>query len=241
MANISPIRIFSLQHFIIMDNIQQILDFLSDLKENNNREWFNENKSQFLSAKEAFEALTQKLIDRLQLEDESIQGLQAKDCIFRIYRDVRFSKDKSPYKTHMGAYISQGGRKSEMCGYYFHLEPGDQSMLAGGLYAPSSPILFEVRDAIYADTEEFKAIIEHPDFIASFGHMQGDKLKLAPKGFPKDFEEIEWLKHKTFLALHKVSDKALGNANFMDRAMTTFRHLQDFNEFFNRAIREIEK
>ncbi len=223
-----------------MKSIKQILHFLTQLKENNKREWFNEHKEEYLKAKDAFDTLTQRYIDLLQLEDDAIKGLKAKDCVFRIYRDARFSKDKSPYKTHMGAYINQGGRKGETCGYYFHLEPG-ASMLAGGLYAPSPAILFEVRDSIYADADEFKAIINAPDFVETFGEIQGDKLKNGPKGFPKDFEDIEMLKHKTMVAIHQVSDEDLTNDDFLKRSMLVFRRLKPFNDYFNRAIREMER
>lgn len=219
---------------------QTLLTFLTDLKENNNRDWFNQNKGRYIEAKESFESITQELIEQLALEDDTIKGLKAKDCIFRIYRDARFSKDKSPYKTHMGAYINQGGRKGETCGYYFHLEPG-ASFLAGGLHAPSPAILFEVRDSIYADAEEFKAIINTPAFVETFGAIQGDKLKNGPKGFPKDFEDIELLKHKTMVAIHQLNDDELIADGFMDRSMRVFRRLKPFSDYFNRAIKEMER
>lgn len=222
-----------------MTNLVSIVNFLQTLKENNNREWFNEHKAEFLAVKEEFEALTQNLIDTLGLEDELVRGLKAKDCIFRIYRDMRFSKDKSPYKTHLGAYINQGGRKGETCGYYFHLEPG-ATMLAGGLYAPPAPILFEVRDAIYADNEEFKSIINDDHFKSVFGTMGGEKLKKGPKGFPKDFEDIELLKHKSFLATYMVSDAELLKADFIDKSLSVFKTMKPFNDFFNRAIQAME-
>lgn len=222
-----------------MTNTSRIVAFLKLLKENNNREWFNEHKNEFLEVKDEFEILTQQLIEHLGIEDESIRGLQAKDCIFRIYRDVRFGKDKSPYKTHFGAYINQGGRKGETCGYYFHLEPG-ATMLAGGIYAPPAPILFEVRDAIYADTDEFKAIINAKSFKDLFGDIDGDKLKRGPKDFPKDFEDIELLKHKSFLATHLVSDEDLIKPEFLEKSIHVFNAMKPFNDFFNRAILAME-
>lgn len=222
-----------------MTSTYNILHFLSALKANNNREWFNEHKGEFLAVKEEFEIFTQELINNLGIEDERVRGLKAKDCIFRIYRDVRFSKDKSPYKTHFGAYINQGGRKGETCGYYFHLEPGG-TMLAGGLYAPPAPILFEVRDAIYADNEDFKAIINDKQFKLTFGEMEGEKLKRGPKGFPKDFEDIELLKHKSFLATHNISDDELISNSFLKKCITTFKVMKPFNNFFNRAILAME-
>ena len=223
-----------------MTGTKHILKFLVRLKENNNRDWFNAHKEEFLAVKAEFEILTQQLIDSLAIEDEAVRGLQAKDCIFRIYRDVRFSKDKSPYKTHLGAYINQGGRKGETCGYYFHLEPG-ASMLAGGLYAPPAPILYEVRDAIYADNDEFKAIINAPEFKTTFGTMEGDKLKNGPKGFPKDFEDIELLKHKSFLATQAITDEDLIKEDFLVHSIDVFKIMKPFNNFFNRAIQAMDK
>ncbi len=220
-------------------NIALILDFLKQLQTNNNREWFNEHKALFLEAKAEFEIITQNLINHLALEDHSIKTQKAKDCIFRIYRDVRFSKDKKPYKTHFGAYINQGGRKSETCGYYFHLEP-EGTFLAGGVHDASSAILYEIRDAIYADTEDFKAIIEAPAFVNYFGTMQGDKLKRAPKGFPKEFEDIELLKHKRFLAIHHVDDNHVIQEDFLEKSLLVYKAMQPFNAFFNRAILMIE-
>lgn len=218
-----------------MTVIPDLLHFLNALNNNNNREWFQAHKSDFLQVKAAFEDLTDTFIERLAVEDQAIIGVKAKDCVFRIYKDVRFSKDKLPYKNHFGAYINQGGRKGETCGYYLHIEPG-ASMLAGGLYTPPSDILFEVRDAIYADTEEFKAIITSDVFKTHFGTMEGEKLVRGPKDFPKDFEDLELLKHKSFLATKHISDEELLSPQFFDNTLDTFRAMQPFNAFFNRAI-----
>lgn len=215
--------------------IPKILDFLSLLRENNNREWFNEHKATYLEVKDAFEALTQTFIELLQVEDNLIQNISAKDCTFRIYKDVRFSKDKLPYKTHLGAYINQGGRKGPTCGYYLHLEPG-ASLIAGGLHCPPAPVLFEARDAIYADSEEFKAILNDKTFKKTFGKMVGESLKRGPKGFPKDFEDIDLLKFKSFNAIHYISDEDLLKTEFIDETMNVFRATRPLNTFFNRAI-----
>lgn len=216
-----------------------VLNFLKQLQANNNREWFNDNKALFLEAKESFEALTEELITQIELFDPSIKGLKAKDCIFRIYRDVRFSKDKSPYKTHFGAYINQGGRKGKTCGYYIHIEP-DATMIAGGIYNPPSDVLYEIRDAIYADTEDFKAIIHATDFKAHFGEIEGDKLKRAPKGFPKDFEAIELLKHKSYICTKTCDNDAVYSDDFTIQSIPVLQAMKPFNDFFNRAIRAME-
>lgn len=218
-----------------MSKTANILAFLTKLQENNNREWFNANKDEFLSVKQDFETLTQEFITALEIEDELIKNVTPKECVFRIYRDVRFGKNKSPYKNHFGAYINQGGRKGPTCGYYIHIEPG-ATMIAGGLYTPPSPILFEARDAIYADAEDFKAIINSKSFKDTFGEMEGEKLKRGPKDFPKDFEDIELLKHKSFVATRYVSDEELISKDFFEKTMDTCRAMKPFNDFFNRAI-----
>ncbi len=216
-----------------------IINYLKELKNNNSREWFNDHKADYSAARDAFETLTQRFIDLLQNEDELIYGVKPKECIFRIYRDVRFSKDKSPYKTQFGAYISRGGRKSELCGYYLHLEPG-ASMLAGGLHMPPSNILYEVRDAIYADPDDLKKIINAPSFKKDFGKIEGDKLKMAPKGFSKDFEDIDLLKYKSFTICYPLEDEQIGQNNFIAEGVVVFKKMKPFNDFFNRAILAME-
>lgn len=216
-----------------------ILNYLKQLQVNNNREWFNENKSLFLEVKESFEQLTEGFIAQISAFDPRIKDLKAKDCVFRIYRDVRFGKDKSPYKTHFGAYINQGGRKGKTCGYYIHIEP-DATMIAGGIYGPPADVLFEIRDAIYADTDEFKEIIHSEEFVAHFGEIEGDKLKRAPKGFPKDFEDIELLKHKSFICTKMLTNDELCSPTFVAETMTLFKAMKPFNDFFNRAILAME-
>lgn len=218
-----------------MSKTAPILSFLMKLRENNNREWFNANKEEFLHVKVLFEELTLEFITALEAEDDLIKNVTPKECIFRIYRDVRFGKDKSPYKTHFGAYINRGGRKGPTCGYYLHLEP-EGTMIAGGLYSPPAPILFEARDAIYADTDDFKAILDSKQFKDTFGEMEGEKLKRGPKDFPKDFEDIELLKHKSFIATYDVSNEDLVKDDFFENTMGVFRAMRPFNNFFNRAI-----
>lgn len=231
--------IFFPPNILIMNSIISIINYLKQLKDNNNREWFNEHKDEYLVIRDAFEALTQQFIDLLQLEDNLIVGLKAKDCIFRIYRDVRFSKDKSPYKTYLGAYISQGGRKSKFCGYYLHLEP-DTSLLAGGLHCPDANVLYEVRDAIYAETADFKNIINAPDFLNTFKTISGDQLKRGPKDFPKDFEDIDLLKYKSYDLISYINEADLGKDDFIVNGMKTFRAAKPFNDFFNKAILAME-
>jgi len=211
--------------------------FLSELKQNNNRDWFLDNKPLYNDAREEFEVFIDALILEIAKFDPSISHHRGKDCIFRIYRDVRFSKDKSPYKTHFGAHITAAAKRSEIhsrAGYYIHLEPG-ASMLAGGAYLPQGSWLKAIRQEIAYNPEEFKSILAHSDFKKYFGEMEGEKLKRAPKGYEIDHPEIELLKHKSFLASHQIADKNVLSGNFLSHASEAFKALFPFDQFLNRT------
>ena len=168
----------------------KIFSFFTDLAENNNREWFNDHKSDYLAAKENFESFIHLLIQEIALFDKNIVGVEVKDCVFRIYRDIRFSNDKTPYKTHIGAYIAKGGRKSNLAGYYVHVEPAG-SFLSGGIYMPPSNILNIIRQEIFENYDEFLKIVNDKTFSSTFGPFWGEKLKTPPRNYPKDFPGIE--------------------------------------------------
>lgn len=217
---------------------KQAFQFLKDLKSNNDRDWFNANKARYEQAKGEFEEFIDALIARIAEFDGSIMHHRAKDCVFRIYRDVRFSKDKSPYKTHFGAHISAAVKKSEIhsrAGYYIHLEPG-ASMLAGGAYLPKGPWLKAIRQEIEYNAAEFKNILADANFKKYFGTMEGEKLKTTPQGYAADHPEIEFLKHKSFLATHNCIDKDVFAANFLDHSANVFKALFPFDQFLNRAM-----
>ncbi|NNF02464.1 MAG: DUF2461 domain-containing protein [Bacteroidia bacterium] len=212
------------------------IKFLKDLKKNNNREWFNDNKSRYNDAKDDFTNFVAELIPGIAKFDKEIKDLDPKKCVFRIYRDVRFSKNKDPYKTNLGAHMLPGGRKTEhsRAGYYIHLEPG-KSILAGGPYMPPGPWINAIRSEIDYNTKEFKKIINAASFKKYFGEIEGDKLKTAPKGYPKDHPEIELLKFKSYLAVHNLKDKDVVDAKFKKHAMTVFKAMQPFDKFLNRS------
>ena len=215
-----------------------LIKFLADLKENNNREWFISNKSTYESARKEFMTFVDALIVELAKADTSIAHLTAKDCVFRIYRDVRFSTDKSPYKTNIGAYISAASRKTEirdMAGYYIHISPGD-SMLAGGAYMPQGPWLQAIRQEIAYNPDEFISIIQSPEFTKYFGTMEGEKLIKAPKGYAADHPLIGLLRHKSFLAMHTLSDEKVISDEFFNHCINVFRAMLPFNSFLNRSI-----
>ena len=213
-----------------------ILEYLKDLKNNNNREWFQANKNRYTQAKIQFEDFIDKLIPGLRKIDPLIDTITAKDCAFRIYRDVRFSTDKSPYKTSMGAYIARGGKGSMLAGYYVHVEPG-ASMLAGGLYMPQAEILKKVREEIYYQADEFKRIVYDQKFVEIFGKIDDpEKLKKPPKGFPGDFPDIELLKFRNYAVMHPVDDNLLTNEHYIEYSLGVFSHLHPLNEWFNAIL-----
>jgi uncharacterized protein (TIGR02453 family) len=216
---------------------QSTFQFLKDLQANNDRDWFNDHKPHYLSAKEEFEDFIDALIAEISQFDPSISHFKAKDCVFRIYRDVRFSKDKSPYKTHFGAHITSAPRKSEIhsrAGYYIHLQPG-ASMLGGGAYLPESKWLRAIREKIYSETDLFKSILNDQSFKKYFGQIEGEKLVKAPKDFPADHPDIELLKQKSFLATHQLKDKDVLSSGFLNHSGKVFQALYPFDAFLNEA------
>ncbi len=211
------------------------LQFLTDLKCNNNRDWFLQNKKRYDQAKKNFEEFVQALIDEIATFDPIIRGLEAKSCTYRINRDIRFSEDKTLYKTHLGAFIVRGGRKygDRFAGYYFHVEPGDNSMLAGGSYIPPMPWLTSIREKIGEEGEKFLRIINNREFSDFFGELEGEKLKTAPKGFPKDHPYIELLKMKSFLASRIIKDKDIVSDKCFDLVLKGSKVMKPLNEFLN--------
>lgn len=218
--------------------IKNILSFLNKLKINNNKEWFEANKKSYLESKSQFEILVNILIGEIVKFDKEISGIQAKDSIFRIYRDVRFSPDKTPYKTNFGAYMVKGGRKSGFAGYYFHIEP-DNVFLSGGIYMPAPQVLKAIRDEIYHNFDVFDDIITKPEFKKHFGNIAGSKLKSIPKGYPKDFEGSELLKFKDYYIFEQVNiNKIKTEEEFIIMASEVFKLMVPLNGFLNNAIED---
>lgn len=215
---------------------KETISFLEELIQNNTKEWFDNNRAKYQNARKNFIAQMEKLISIVQHIDNSVGSIDPKSTVFRINRDIRFSKDKSPYKTNFGGVIAKGGnRKSPYGCYYFHLEPG-QSFIGGGVYTPEPKILKTIREDIYGRPEEFRNIIDDKEFNSIFGELWGDKLKRAPKGFPADFKEVDLLKHKHYTVLHHVSDEIILSSEFEKYASNLFETLLPFNNFLNRAI-----
>jgi uncharacterized protein (TIGR02453 family) len=210
--------------------------FLKELKANNNREWFNDHKAEYEAAKLNFEEFIAKLIDGISTFDSGVRELSAKKCVFRIYRDVRFSHDKKPYKNNFGASINPSGKKSMKGGYYFHIEPG-ASFIGGGIYMPPSPELHAVRLAIYNNNKEFKKIIHKKSFVDSFGELWGEKLKTSPKDFPKDFADIDLLRYKSYIVGYdNIKDKEMQSADLLKNSIKLCKEMYPFLNFLNKAI-----
>ncbi len=211
------------------------LQFLRDLAANNHKPWFDANKKRFETAKKDIEQLVGEILVGVAKFEPTVADLKAKNCMFRIYRDVRFAKDKSPYKNNMGAWFSKGDKKSPHAGYYIHVEPGN-SFIAGGMYMPEAELLRNIRQEIDYNTDEFKAVIENPKFKKSFGGLDDYKLKTMPKGYPKDHPEIEHLKQTSFVVSRKVTDAELLDKKFAAKAIADFETLYPFNAFLNRVL-----
>lgn len=214
---------------------KRIIDFLKKLSNNNNREWFHEHKAEYDKAKDDLLNFADTLIPALQRMDPTIGELASKQALFRIHRDVRFSKDKRPYKTHFGLFFAQGGRKSSRPGYYLHIEPEGKSFIGGGIYAPEKDLLFKIRQELLYSAEELIEIISAPPFtsfytpeLANYG-----RLKRIPVGFPKDFEYGELIKNKHFVVDHRFEDSRFLAPDFKTYAIEAFEALAPFNKYFH--------
>ena len=214
-----------------------ILKFLKDLAKNNNREWFEKNKPRFETAKADFEIFVTDLLNEMIKFDGSLAGLEPKKLIFRIYRDVRFSKDKSPYKKNMSAAMSSAGKGLVVPGYYFHIEPGNKSMLGVGLYMPPPDNLAKVRQEIDYNSTALRKIFMERKFKSNFGEFwDEDKLKNVPKGYAKDHPAAEWLKLKSFIVTCSFSDKEVADKKFLKNVAGMARAAKPLNDFLQEAI-----
>ncbi|MGD9991768.1 MAG: DUF2461 domain-containing protein [Salinivirgaceae bacterium] len=201
-----------------------VIPFLSDLAHNNHKNWFDANKERYQLALADFTDFIGQLIAHTAQTNPQLNGLQAKDCVFRIYRDVRFSKDKTPYKNHFGAYIAPNGRKNKLSGFYIHIEPTGQSFTGGGIFMPEPPVLKALRKEFYQVPEELLELLNTSDFKKYFiGLWDQDKLKTAPKGFPKDFEHIELLKHKSYVAMSSLSLSQLSDQTLTEHLSKVYK------------------
>jgi uncharacterized protein (TIGR02453 family) len=208
------------------------LTYLANLKNNNDRDWFNKNRKDYEAAKKEFEKFVQAAIDQIAVFEPIMKGLEASSCIFRINRDVRFSNDKSPYKAHFGAFIVKGGRKNgdKYGGYYIHIEPGN-SLIAGGAHMPPSPWLTALREKIDEDPKKLLKIINDKEFIEYFGKLEGEKLKSAPRGYPADHPHLDLLKFKSYFVMAEVADKDVISPNYLNYVIKVSKAMKPLNDF----------
>lgn len=221
-------------------NLLSIVEFLKELKDNNTREWFAENKNRYTVLKSYFEDVCKDLILKIAEFDNDIKNVDVKDCVFRIYKDVRFSHDKTPYKTHFAIYIaSAGGRKSQRGGYYLHIDPAG-SFVAVGVWCPPPNVLKALRQSVYDNIDELEEIINKDDFKNNFGDFyEEDKLKKIPAGFPKDFKHADLLKLKHYMVDYKLDDTMLGSENVTTKIAEIVKKGYPLNKFLNYTVDDL--
>lgn len=213
---------------------KETLTFLSKLKKNNDRDWFNANKQLYVDAHANIVEFVADLINKIAVFDKTVVGLEPKKCVFRIYRDTRFSKDKTPYKVNLGANIT-GIDKRGKSGYYLHIQPGD-CFLAGGVYMPEPERLKLIREDISMEGEKFLKIISDKTFKKNFKELSGDKLKTVPKGFDKEDPMLKYLQLKNLVMYHEVKDEVALSAKFAAYCANIFKSMMPMNEFLNASI-----
>ncbi len=215
------------------------LVFLKYLKKNNNKSWFDQNKEKYIAAKNDFENFVKQLISHTSSFDDDIKALEVKNCTFRINRDIRFSKDKTPYKTNMGASFNRGGKKSVYAGYYFHLELGGKSFAGGGLWMPSTQELRKIRQEIDYCFPEFNRIVSSSSFTSQYRGLEMDKSQMlvnAPKGYEKNNAAGDFLKLKSFVATKYIPDAQLILPSLAKEVSQTFKALMPLVKFMNQAL-----
>jgi uncharacterized protein (TIGR02453 family) len=215
------------------------LTFLKNLQKHNNKPWFDANRKAYDAAKADFTQFVRQLIDGTAAFDPTVQHLQPKECMFRINRDVRFSKDKSPYKTNMGASINKGGKKISAAGYYFHCEPGGKSFIAGGIYMPMPPDLVKLRQEVDYNWKDFQKIVKTKAFKDIYGDLEktGEMtLSRPPKGYEADNPAIEYIKLKSYIASANLTDAVLTGKDLLKQVLKSFRAIQPLIDFANGAV-----
>jgi uncharacterized protein (TIGR02453 family) len=215
------------------------LTFLENLKKNNHKSWFDENREKYLEARIDFENFVQEILNEMVKIDADLKDLTPKGCMFRINRDIRFSKNKTPYKINIACSLARGGKKSIFAGYYFHLQPGENSFAGGGLWMPASPELKKVRQEIDYCYPEFKKIINNSTFKKTYKSLEreeGQVLVNIPKGYEKDNPAAEYLRLKSFFVTRKITDTQVTSKGFLKELIHDFSIVMPLNKFINRSF-----
>jgi len=215
------------------------LKFISALQQNNNREWFGENKTLYDDARIDFISFLDSMLKEAAAFEPMAADQAAKDLVFRFYRDVRFSKNKNPYKDHFGAYLAEGGKKSINPGYYLHICPNNQSFIAAGLWMPPASPLKAVRQEIDYNLNHFESLLKAPDFYSFFGEIGGEKLKTTPKGYEAENPAIQYLRHKSWMVSHALPDAVVSSDKLMQECLQAIKLAQPFIDFLMHPMREI--
>lgn len=211
------------------------MDFLRELKAHNTKEWFDENRKRYQAAKDNFLELVTAIIEDMEGYEPDVRGLEPKQTMFRINRDIRFSKNKDPYKTNFGAVFARGGRKSPLAGYYFQLSP-ENNFAGGGYYMPSSAQLKTLRLYISHNAPTLREILADDEFKDFYGELRGESLKTAPKGFDKDHPDIDLLRMKSFTVMHQFSDEEVLAEDFPQQLVDGFALMQPLVKFINEGL-----
>jgi uncharacterized protein (TIGR02453 family) len=215
------------------------LQFLKALKKNNNKIWFDKNREKYIAAKNNFEEFVGSLLQKMGSFDSDLKELSAKDCIFRINRDIRFSKNKTPYKISLSASFDKGGKKSINAGYYFHLQPGGNSFVGGGLWMPESNELKKLRQEIDYCFPEFKKIINAPAFKKHYAQLEKDEKQMLvniPKGYEKENPAADFLRMKSFIATKNLSDEEILSPVLIKESVSSYKALTPLIKFINRSF-----
>jgi uncharacterized protein (TIGR02453 family) len=211
---------------------QHTLQFLINLSENNNREWFHANRGDYDKTKVEFEVLSQKILTGVSQFQDDLINTKVKDCILRINRDIRFSLDKSPYKKYLAAGFGPGGKSSGKVDFYLHIEP-NASFLGGGMWSPTSTQLASFRQEIDYNPQHLKGIIENKFFKEYFNEIHGEKVKKMPKGYPIDHPDIELLKYKQLFFVHKYTDNEILSEDFANKVINGCFVLKPYLDYIN--------
>ncbi|RYU94808.1 DUF2461 domain-containing protein [Emticicia agri] len=215
---------------------QLTLQFLKNLEENNNREWFQANREEYDRAKASFEKLCQDILNGLSAFQDDLINTKVKDCIFRINRDIRFSKDKSPYKKYFSAAFGPGGRSSGRIDFFLQIQPDNLSTLGGGMWEPTSAHLVTFRQEIDYNPEHLKSIIDTPTFRSYYNHISGEKVKNVPKGYSADHPDIELLKYKQLFFYHQFTDKEVIAKDFAQEVIKGCAILKPYLDYQNQLF-----
>ncbi|MFT5777348.1 MAG: hypothetical protein ACI837_000280 [Crocinitomicaceae bacterium] len=218
-----------------MDSIpNDSINFLKKLAANNNRDWFAENKAEYIEQHEHMISFADSMLAKMN-EHDTIETVSGKKSLYRIYRDVRFSKDKSPYKSNWSGGFMRA-TKARRGSYYFHIQPGNKSFAGGGFWGPNKEDLQRVREDIATDATELRSILTSPELIETFGGIAGDQLKTSPKGFDKEHPDVDLLRFKQFILTKSFTDKEVLSPDFAEKLNATFKKMRPFFDYMSDVL-----